>query len=96
MNQSALHRPRYGIKYVPTLTTGCSRMRLRKACRYAHGTELLLLQGLPATPQVAEAMQASLVAASKLTHRAKCFVAGNMMHGTSIGFMIMAVVLFVK
>ena len=96
LNQSAFHRPRYGVKHVPTLTTGCSRMRLRKAQRYIHGTELLVLQGLPATPQIAKAMRASVVAASDLSHRAKCFVAGNMMHASSIGFMLLSTVLYVR
>ena len=96
LNQNPEKRPRYGINHFPTLTTGCCRIRLRKANRFIHGTELMLLQGLPATAQIAQAMQASVVSATTLTHRAKCVVAGNMMHGASIGFMIMIAFLFIQ
>ena len=95
-NQNADTRPRYGIELLPTLTTGCSRMFLRSQSRFLHGVELLLSQGIPVTNQIAHVMKCGLVKALSVSHRGQCFLAGNAMHSSSIGFMVCCAVMFVK
>ena len=81
---------------MPCLTTGCSRIWLKTAGRYIHGSELLVLQGLPVTLQLAKAMKCSQVSVAQISHRAKAFLAGNMMHATSVGFMAFVALMFVS
>ena len=95
-NQNPKTRPRHGTKWLPTLTTGCARMRLRDQSRFLHGVELLLSQGIPATIEIANVMKCSMVQAQEVSHRAQCFMAGNAMHSSSVGFMICVAVMFVK
>ena len=96
-NQNAdTPRPRYGIEILPTLTTGCSRMFLRSQSRFLHGVELMLSQGIPVTKQIAHVMKCNLVEALSVSHRGHCFLAGNAMHSSSIGFMVCCAVMFVK
>jgi hypothetical protein len=87
LNQDARRRPKYGVTHMPCLTTGCSHIWLKTAGRYIHRSELLVLQGLPVTLQLAKAWKCSQVSVAQISHRAKAFLAGNMMHATSVGFM---------
>lgn len=94
LNQNAEKRPKYGETTVPTLTTGCSRLRWKPGSRFLHGPELLLLHGVPTTRQIATIMRTRMVNVSCISHRAQCMLAGNSMHASSVGFMIMASALF--
>ena len=71
-------------------------MFLRSQSRFLHGVELMLSQGIPVTKQIAHVMKCNLVEALSVSHRGQCFLAGNAMHSSSIGFMVCCAVMFVK
>lgn len=93
--QNANHRPRKGNLEVPALTRGCKRLYIVKSKRFAHGVELLLLQGIPVTEQAAAAMRTKRVKVESISHSAQCSLAGNAMHSCCVGLMCVAL-LFVK
>ena len=95
LNQNPDQRPKYGTELVPTLTTGCSRIRYKIDDRYLHGSELLLLHGIPVTRQIADVMQCDMVDVAGVSHSAMCKLAGNSMHSASVGFLIMSIFMFV-
>jgi hypothetical protein len=41
-------------------------------------------------------MKCSQVSVAQISHRAKAFLAGNMMHATSVGFMAFVALMFVS
>jgi hypothetical protein len=75
-----------------TLTTGANRVYLRTKQRFLHGLESLLLHSIPVTKQVAHAMKTRLVNVDGLSHNALSHMAGNSMHGASVGFMCLVAV----
>lgn len=95
LNQNPEQRPKWGSDTMPTLTTGCSRMRWNLGGRYLHGGELCLLHGIPVTKQIAEIMGCPVVNTNGISHTALCRMAGNSMHAASVGLMILTTFLFV-
>lgn len=88
--QDATKRPRKGSDHWPALTTGCSRMWIEAKQRFAHGRELLLLQGVPVTQQAATLMRSREVCLDGMSHRQMCRLAGNAMHSSCIGVLCLA------
>ena len=95
LNQNPEQRPKWGSDTMPTLTTGCSRMRWNLGGRYLHGGELCLLHGIPVTKQIAEIMGCPVVNTNGISHTALCRMAGNSMRAASVGLMILTTFLFV-
>ena len=93
--QNPKHRPRKGYSHVPALTRGCKRLFVQREQRYAHGIELLLMQGIPVTRQAATVMNTVQVIVDQLSHSSQCSLAGNAMHSTCVGLMC-AAMLFIK
>lgn len=71
-----------------TLTTGCSRVWLCKKRRYLSGIEAMLLHSIPITEQAATVMRAKQVAIQSQGNQFHCFLAGNSMHGASVGLFL--------
>lgn len=65
------------------------------ASRFASGYELLALHSVPVTQQLSDAMNATMVDVSHVSHRVQAKLAGNSMHGSCVGVMLFAI-FFVK
>lgn len=87
--QCAEQRPRQGSLHCPALTTGCARMWLPRFGRFAHGSELLLMHGIPVTLEASTQMWCREIRVGECTHRIQCKLAGNSMHSACIGLMVM-------
>ena len=85
LNQDPFHRAKKSGAYLSTLTTGCSHLWLKDEKRYITGLELLTLHSIPVLKCVAETMCCSQVKVSAVSNTACCFLAGNSMHGASVG-----------
>lgn len=70
-------------------------MRWNSGDRYLYGGELLLLHGIPVTKQIASIMGCSLVDIKGISHTALSKMAGNSMHASSVGLLILTVFMFV-
>ena len=92
--QDPAQRPRKGVEYLPTLTTGCARLYAYKNKRFLSGVELLQLHSIPVTEIVSRTMRSRRIAVHHLSHRAQCKLAGNCMHTACVGLMLCAVLLF--
>ena len=83
-------RPRRGHNHLPTITTGCSRLFAYPKNRFIHGYELLLIHGVSVAKCVSDAMGCARVDVRGMTHWVLSKLAGNSMHASCIGLMLLA------
>ena len=88
LNQNPEHRPKRSGSTLSTLTTGCTKIWLEEKHRYMTGTECLAFHSIPTTSQLATIMGSTQVRVNAISNSAKCFLAGNSMHGVSIGSLV--------
>lgn len=88
LNQDPNHRAKKCGDTLTTLTTGCNHLWLRDNHRYMRGVELMALHSIPISSQIAKAMRCSKVVTSAVSNTAQCFLAGNSMHGASVGTVV--------
>ena len=85
LNQNPSTRGKKATAIMFTLTTGSHHIWIRSRSRYMSGIECLLLHSVPVTSQAAEAMRCKPVLVHKQKNTCHCFLAGNSMHGASVG-----------
>ena len=92
--QNPASRPRRGVMHCPTLTTGCARMFVFPLNRFAHGSELLVLHGIPVFRILSSAMGCAQIRVNHMSHRLQSKLAGNSMHCACVGLITLAALLF--
>ena len=85
LNQNPSQRARKCGSIMFSITTGCSHVWIRHARRYITGDELLSLHSIPVRDDVARIMKCRPTQMTALSNTAKCFMAGNSIHGASVG-----------
>ena len=85
LNQNPTQRAKKSFNVLSTLTTGCSHTWLVNEQRYLLGVECLALHSVPVFARVAELMRSTRVNVDLVSHSGCCFLAGNSMHGASVG-----------
>ena len=88
LNQDPQHRPKRSGTTLSTLTTGCTKVWLESQHRYMTGTECLAFHSIPTTSRLATTMGSTQVRVDGISNSAKCFLAGNSMHGVSVGSLV--------
>ena len=96
LNQNPWQRPKKSGPILSTLTTGCSKIWLHHKKRYMLGIECLTMHSIPVISEVAHAMRCRQINITGLSHSAQCFLAGNSMHGASVGAMLALGVLYTR
>ena len=85
LNQNPTQRAKKSWQVLSTLTTGCSHTWLSRQQRVLRGLECMALHSIPVTAQVSSSMRSRMVDTSSVSHSGCCFLAGNSMHGSSVG-----------
>lgn len=88
LNQNPTFRAKKSMQILSTLTTGCSHIWMTGERRYMTGLECLALHSIPVTAQLAKLMRCRKVMVDSISHSGCCFLAGNSMHGASVGAIV--------